>query len=216
MNCSNRSELCSMYFKNNFSFSFFSCMQTTKNGRICSRIKVVYSSFELFWYFFHSEWFRMCSVKLCNLLNSMKMFDLCKSFHGTPADAFISIKNNDLRMCFVPHLQTFRVYFHCIWTISGLVFFCFVYPMDDTTHYSLSAIVQIKAFRVFAQNDDPIEPIFICVKRTFLFAAQIGFWIHWHVYSMHRWHGKHAISIKTCWNACLFILMLNVHVNLFT
>lgn len=167
MNCSNRSELCSMYFKNNFSCSFFSCMQTTKNGRVCSRIKVVYSSFELFWYFFHSEWFRMCSVKLCNLLNSMKMFDLCKSFHETPADAFISIKNNDLRMCFVPHLQTFRVYLHCIWTISGLVFLCFVYPMDDNTHYSLSAIGQIKAFRVFAQNDDPIEPIFICVKCTF-------------------------------------------------
>lgn len=95
-------------------------------------------------------------------------------------------------------------------------FLCFAYPMDDTTHYSLSAIGQIKAFRVFAQNDDPIEPIFICVKCTFLFADQIGFWIHWHVYSMHRWHGKHAISIKTCWNACLFILMLNVHVNLFT
>lgn len=138
MNCSNRSELCSMYFKNNFSFSFFSCMQTTKNGRICSRIKVVYSSFELFWYFFHSEWFRMCSVKLCNLLNSMKMFDLCKSFHGTPADAFISIKNNDLRMCFVPHLQTFRVYLHCIWTISGLVFFLF--RVSNEWYYTLLSI----------------------------------------------------------------------------
>lgn len=131
-------QLCSMYFKNNFSFSFFSCMQTTKNGRICSRIKVVYSSFELFWYFFHSEWFRMCSLKLCNLLNSMKMFDLCKSFHGTPADAFISIKNNDLRMCFVPHLQTFRVYFHCIWTISGLVFFLF--RVSNGWYYTLLSI----------------------------------------------------------------------------
>lgn len=110
-----------------------------------------------------------------------------------------------------------RFGFTCIVYYFWIGFFSRV-SWSNGWYYTILSIINWsnKSFSSFCLKRWSDRTDFHLNKVHFLFTEQIGFWIHWHVYSMHRWHGKHANSIKTCWNACLFILMLNVHVNLFT